>query len=229
MAGVDVEGYINFRQGQREAYEQSWVGKTTNAVGDFGNALVDITKRSYDLYYNSIVNWPENAGRAILNALPNEGGFTLAKAYTGSADFGIGVAAARGEFFAFDFETKVLSVNNYWNGQSGGTVGVPGFDDGLALAVFDTPDYEAAFSGWFNASGGQVAMGPSVTWESIITLPSPGQQHVSGIELTLGVGSLQIEGHSHIGYGDFNRDTTQEINFSDVPGYFWDRFWGSKP
>ena len=45
MAGVDVEGYINFRQGQRDAYEQSWVGKATNAAGDFGNALVDITEK----------------------------------------------------------------------------------------------------------------------------------------------------------------------------------------
>lgn len=51
MAGVDVEGYIKLRQGQRAAYEQSWVGQTTSAVNDFAASLTDIAGRSYNFYF----------------------------------------------------------------------------------------------------------------------------------------------------------------------------------
>ncbi|WP_143872496.1 hypothetical protein [Catenovulum sediminis] len=150
-------------------------------------------------------------------------GFTFAVGSSISGDAGIGGAGAAGIFFNMDFSRQEVSFGRYWSAQGGATVGVPGVDAGIEFTLFNTSDWASTMEGMYNASGGQVAALFSGTVEAITTMPSLGQKSHTGIQLTLGLGTPTIEGHTQFGYGAPISPTT--LKYREIPGYIWEKIW----
>jgi hypothetical protein len=228
MADVDVEGYINFRQEQRDAYEQSWVGKTKSAVSDFSATISDMVGSSYDFYFGDNGAF-EKAFDVTTNALnkwaqgfiPESGGYTFAYGGAVAGDAGLSGSAAKGGYLSIDINRGELSFGDYWSSQAGSTVGIPGVDAGIELTVFNSPDFTGALDGMFNATGGQAGAGASFAYEKITTMPSPGSTIIHGSQITIGVTTPTAEVHTQFGYGEYYNNTT--LKFAEVPQYLWER------
>lgn len=227
FTGLDVRSDVL----AQAAYDNSIWSQGKQNAQDFSDGIdyaVDITNKSFGLYFGDngvferIFDASSNAlGNFGRSFIPESGGYTFAYGGSAAGDAGLSVAGANGEYLSVDFNQGEISFGDYWSLQGGSTVGIPGVDAGVELTIFDSPDFNGAFKGMFNASGGQIGAGGSFALEKITTMPKIGEDIIHGMQMTIGVTTPTAEIHTQFGYGEYYNNTT--LKFEGIPQYLWHR------